>query len=710
MKKIVFIGFTILLSGGCKDYLEVEHLLNNTMDIETVFESKNYSDQWLAGVYDHLEGDNADVASKGNTPFNLISDDMYYNDRRKANDGGRTYNKFKNGEYNEGDEQGTWGKCYRAIRDASTYILHIDKCTAELKPTEISDRKAQARFLRAYYYWLLLRKYGPIPILPVEGLDFTKDYEELSIPRNTYEECAEFIAGELALAAQDLFPNRGDIDVARPTRGAALAARAKVYLYSASPLFNGNTDAWAAQLVDHEGKRLVSETRDETKWAKAAAAAKDVIDLGAYELHTVHQRVNIDGTKKGSFLFREEKDVEGALGAYDYYCYPPVIDPPEGKDPTLSGEGQPWPDGWDDINPFESYRQIFNGEMKILGSRELIFTRGVNQVGEGVKALVIHQMPRSLNGWNAHGLTLKMYDAYYMNDGSEFDRNAKTSEGYTPAIYTSEPKDSNYYGNFLPLPPNTSKQHLNREPRFYASVAYSGSIWEYDGITDRKTNENLLYRQIFYYHDHMDGKQAGDAMYYLPTGIGIKKYYNPKDYATGLGSDGGIVFKPEPAIRYAEVLLIYAEALNELSGKYSIPAYDGKKVFSVERDPFEMKSAMRQIRFRAGLPDFEDGVYTDPDKFRKKLKRERQIELMGEGHRYFDLRRWKDALVEENTLVRGFNMNMNSTERELFDTPVDVLTLPSIFVDKMYLWPISHGELKRNRKLTQNPGWSYFTE
>jgi hypothetical protein len=695
MRKVLFtLSLTALLTGGCADYLEVEHLLQNSMDLQTVFESKDYSDQWLAGVYSRLEGVNMDVASKGTTPFNLISDDMYYNDRRKANDNGRTYNKFKNGEYGEGDEQGSWGQCYQGIRDASTYILNIDKCTTELTAAEIVDRKAQARFVRAYLYWLLLRKYGPIPILPVEGLDFTESYDDLAIPRSPYADCAEFIAGELALAAQDLpVAIRDTRNVARPTRGAALAARAKVYLFSASPLFNGNTDAWAAQLVDHEGNRLISDQRDEYKWAKAAAAAKEVMDLGVYELHTVSRKsVGGGGNVSGQF---------GGGPTYSYWAYPPTIDPPHDKNDEFWTAD--FPNGWANIDPFESYRQIFNGDMGVHGSSELIFTRGLNQDGEDIRALVLHQMPRiPQGGWNAHGLSLKMYDAYYMNDGSEFPTEPRPA-GYTPDAYSNDPDADNYYGKWLPLPPKTSLQNFNREPRFYASVAYNGSIWECDGNPDR-TTDGYLYQQVFYYHDHRNGKQPGETQFYLPTGIGIKKYYHPSDYV------GNIRWKPEPAIRYAEVLLTYAEALNELTGSHVVPSYDGASSIAVSRSMPEMSKAIRPVRVRAGLPDFEADVYSDREKFKAKVKRERQIELMGEGHRYFDLRRWKDAPTEENAAVRGFNMNMPSSQRDRFHQPVDVLDLPSVFVDKMYLWPISHSELRRNRKLTQNPGWTYFIE
>ncbi|MEG1586667.1 MAG: RagB/SusD family nutrient uptake outer membrane protein, partial [Bacteroidales bacterium] len=161
-------------------------------------------------------------------------------------------------------------------------------------------------------------------------------------------------------------------------------------------------------------------------------------------------------------------------------------------------------------------------------------------------------------------------------------------------------------------------------------------------------------------------------------------------------------------IRYAEVLLNYAEALNELDGTYNISSWDGSESYVIGRNTTEMSSAVSQIRIRAGLPDFDESIYANKEAFRKALKRERQIELFAEGHRYYDLRRWKDAPVEEATPIYGCNMNMESLQKDLFYLPTVIPSLPTVFVDKMYFWPIAHDELRKNRKLTQNPGWTYF--
>lgn len=634
--------------------MDVDQFFKDRMNIDTLFERKDYSDRWLADIYTHLGGENMDVSSKGLTPFNLISDDMFFGDRDD------NIKRYRNAEYNEGWVQGSWGSCYQGIRKASIYIYNIDR-NSEMSSEEIADGKAQARFLRAYYYWLLLRKYGPIPLVPEEGIDYTKEYQDLALPRNTYDECVDFITKELAAAALDLPLQRTNRDKVRPTKGAALAARAKVYLYAASPEFNGNTEF--ADIVDDKGKQLISQQYNEEKWAKAAAAAKDVIDLGVYKLFTAPFNADDQGVAQ-----------------------PKTIVPPFNSKYSNAN----YPNGWKDIDPFESYRQLFNGALTYSDNPELIFSRVTETGTEGIVALALHQTPLSMGGWNTHGLTQKQCDAYYMKDGSNVPISPRVS-GYTTDAVT-----------YKPLPAGVSLQYANREPRFYASVAYNGSIWYRLSVLD--ANERV--KHIFYYRGYPDGKSPATPLFYIRTGIGIKKYVNPIDSYKPELNGSQVIPKIEPAIRYAEVLLIYAEALNELNASYNIPDYTGKSSHAINRNTSEMSRAISQIRIRGGVPDFDESVYSSKDLFRKALKRERQIELMGENHRYYDLRRWKDAPVEEAMPIMGCNMDMTEAQRDLFHTPVVISSIPTIFVKKMYLWPISHDELRRNNRLTQNPGWT----
>ncbi|MDR1154813.1 MAG: RagB/SusD family nutrient uptake outer membrane protein [Bacteroidales bacterium] len=674
-KKIYIPLFMIpvmVIMFSCKDYLDSDQYFKDRMTEETVFANKTYSEQWLAHTYSFLTGLNADVCSKGDSPH-CFADDMYYGDRDVTYDikeaSALSYSRFKLGEYKESEKQ-SWQRCYRGIRNATTFILNIH-INEEMTPEEILDYRGQARFVRAYYYWLLLRKYGPVPLLPDEGIDYTESYAEIAAPRNTYDECAEYIASEMALAASELAPGRRDgSNLARPTRGSALAARAKALLYAASPLANGNSDAFAKSLTDDQGKQLLAERYSEEKWARAAAAARDVMELGMYELFTLNK------TTTGGTL-----------------SYPNTIDPPADGDFSAKD----WPEGWANIDPFESYRSLFNGTLDGVGDTELIFTRG-NNGSEKPRQFAIHQLPRIATGWNTHGLTQKQCDAYYMNDGTDCPgKDMEIGRGDGSARATGYTTDATTY---LPLPAGVSLQYANREPRFYASVAYNGSIWN----LERESEANNRQKQVFYYRG--DGNGYSNNQFWLRSGIGIKKFIHPNDTYEASNADK-ILEKLEPAIRYADILLIYAEALNELEGRFNIPAWDGSITYDVGRDISEMKKGIRPVRCRAGVPDYAPGVYEDRDIFRAKLKRERQIELMGEGQRYYDLRRWKDARVEESLPIYGCNPLMTSSQRDLFHTPVAVWSFPTTFTDKMWFWPISHEELKRNSKLTQNPGWTY---
>ena len=678
IRKTIYLLLFIALGAGilssCSDYLESDQYFSDRMNLEKVFSSKQYSEEWLAHAYSDLTNECADVASKGHTPH-CFADDMYYGDRDGDYDSkdisALSYNEFHTGLYSENDKQDTWLQCYRGIRNATTFIQNID-INEEMSMEEIADYKAQGRFVRAYFYWLLLRKYGPIPLLPEEGIDYTDGYDDIATPRSTYDECAEYISSEMLLAAKDLRAGRDRLSVARPTRGAALATRAKVLLYAASPLMNGNTDNFAMELTDDEGKQLLSSAYDEEKWAKAAAAARDVMELGVYELYTASFRATGNSS------------------------YPATIVPP--YDAEFSDKN--WPEGWNDIDPFESYRSVFNGTAGA-ENPELIFTRG-NNGGENGQAMVAHQLPRVANGWNTHGLTQKQCDAYYMNDGADCpgkDKEIGRGDGSNRLTgYTTQDDVDN--GQYKPLAKDVSLQYADREPRFYASVAYNGSVWHLENEPDSWNEE----QQVFYYRG--DGNGYTNTMFWLRTGIGVMKFVNPRDTYRN-GEISHIVPKLEPAIRYADILLIYAEALNELNGSYNIPSWDGTTTYSISRDINEMKKGIRPVRIRSGVPDYSSEVYSDHTMFRKKLKRERQIELMGEGQRYYDLRRWKDAPVEESLTVYGCNVLMTSDQKDLFHTPIAEWSLQSTFSRKMWFWPIRHSELKRNKRLTQNPGWTY---
>lgn len=574
---------------------------------------------------------------------------------------------YQNGNYsattNNGDSENLLYKAYEAVRKASTFIDNVDRC-GELTEVEKADMKGQMRFIRAYAYWSLIRHFGPVPLIPEHGLDVSLSYEELSLTRASLDEIVAFIDQDLVVAARSLPMVRTVNNMGRPTRGAALALRARILLWVASPLMNGNRDLF--NVKDNRGRQLVPQEYDESKWAKAAAAAKEVMDLGIYELYTIE----------------------------------PSPDTPEYERPPYNAEfsDKNFPDGWADVDPYLSYKSIFDGT--IIGSKnpELIFTR-TSRGNEQINHWVSNCMPRTLSGSNLIGVSQKQVDAYYMDNGQTIQE-AEATGYYKEDGFTTSSNPLNEGGAPF-LPANVSWQYAHREPRFYASIAYCGSIW----VCASANEAQYRNKQIFYYRDLNDGKQGFKEDCPL-TGIGFKKFVNDEDAFT---QGGYRMDKTENTIRYAEMLLIYAEALNELTpGKsYTVERYNGETM-TVQRDVNEMRSAMKPIRMRAGVPDFDDVVYANQELFRTALKRERQIELVGENcFRYYDLRRWKDALLEENQPLMGCNINISDdvTRVQEFYRPTVVASMPKVFTQRMYLWPFPDKEMKRNVNLTQNPGW-----
>jgi len=682
---LTFMASAAVISG-CKKYLDSDYLFDERLTTEEVFTNPDYANRWLARAYSYLStNEMQDVASKKTVPFNF-GDDMFYGDENEG------YKRWKYGQYDEnglkGESKTIWDTGYKGIRQASVFLENID-INKTFSPTELANMKAQAHFLKAYFYWILLRTYGPVPIVPEKGIDYTKEYDDIAQARNSYEECAEYISSELVEAAKGLPLTQGIQQIAKPTRGAALALRAKVLLFAASPLANGKAPSdVAALMINQDGKRLLSPTYDESKWAKAAAAAKDVMDLGQYQLYVAYKRTTGD------------------------IAYPATVTPP--ADNNFSANN--WPAGWKDIDPFESYRSLFNGTVLASQNPELIFTRGQNQPGEDIGNMVVHQLPRlEGKGYNSHGITQKQVDAYYMNDGSDIPgmndmyagrpnyQGRSNTLPRTPGYVTTAELAN--YPELGPLGVDVSKQYARREPRFYASVSYNGSTWHL--LNALAANDERPNVQVFYYRGDPNGYK--NTTYWTRTGFGVKKYVHPDDISntavTAL-DESRLKKKVDPAIRYADVLLMYAEALNELNGAHNIPSWDGVKTHAISRDVAEMKKGTNPVRIRAGLADYTADVYADQSKFRVKIKRERQIELFAEGQRYFDLRRWTDAPDEESAPVYGNNAYATKAQKDLFHKPVETPSLPSIFTTKMWFWPIHFDELRRNKYLIQNPGWT----
>lgn len=202
-----------------------------------------------------------------------------------------TVQTFNNGSWNSiSNPNNIWGAHFRGIRRANVFLVSTDEINLDrfrLDPSasqqlvyttrlaEIKRWKYEARFLRAFFYFELIKRYGGVPIMTTA---LTPD-DIPSIKRNTLEECIQFISNECDSAAANLplnYTATNAADLGRATKGAALALKSRVLLYAASELFNN--PSWAG---GYPNPLLISLPAGDraARWKAAADAAKALIDL-----------------------------------------------------------------------------------------------------------------------------------------------------------------------------------------------------------------------------------------------------------------------------------------------------------------------------------------------------------------------------------------------------------------------------------------------
>ena len=167
-----------------------------------------------------------------------------------------------------------------------------------------------------------------------------------------------------------------------------------------------------------------------------------------------------------------------------------------------------------------------------------------------------------------------------------------------------------------------------------------------------------------------------------------------------------VVDKVYPIIRYAEILLSYAEALNNLKGSHTIELPMGSidMQFHVERNMDEIRKAFNQVRYRAGIPGLSQND-TDVERIQELIERERMIEFLFENRRYYDVRRW--GIYEETERVTITGMNVDASRDGFYQRVVpNTFRIGSRVVNRrMIFLPLPQDEVRRMPSLDQNPGW-----
>jgi hypothetical protein len=461
----------LLLSTGCKKYLD--QVPNDRITIEEVFKKKAASENYLANVYTYVD----DEADQENTNPWLGN----------ADEADITWSKYDVYKLNVGNIGAgsvifdRWGHYYNGIRAATYFINHIGGNAEILRVNGqqlIDQYKAEARFLRAYYYFLLMRQYGPVVLVGDTEIPADATADAMQFPRSSFDDCVNYVSSELDKAASVLprVPSYNgqpsDINYGRATVGAALAVKAKLLLYAASPLYNGNTDL--SSFKNKDGKAFINQAYDATKWKKAADAAKAVIDLGLYTLYK---------------------------------------DP--GGDPIKSLQGLFFI-GW---NP------------------EQIFVRKDNALAGADK----NSTPRQAGGWNGVAATQEQVDGYFMSDGQPIHESSLYSEtGFTNVngvqvynMYVNrEPRfyASIIYNNAVlqegnmqsPAPITFYKSGTNGmagHPTDWSKTGYL--IRKNVGVTDNQTRPEIIFRLGEIYLDYVEALNE-----YAPGSADILSYLN----------------------------------------------------------------------------------------------------------------------------------------------------------------------------------------
>lgn len=646
--------------GSC-NFLDVDRYFSDEIKIDSVFNSTRNVEAYMWGITNYF-GDEGSIHQNADTPGPLATDEAFtmyetlhgYNGLRLVLNEINASNLYS--------FETMYKNSYIAIRKCNTLFQRIDEA-ADMTAIDRAEIMATTRFLRAYAYYKILTVFGPPIIVGDEVIPSNEELVAYDCTRSTYDEAVEYICSELEAAAVSLPATRPIMEFGRPTKGAAYGLIARIRLYHASPLFNGGAAAkrcFGTWKRSSDDAYYVSQTYDESRWALAAAAAKRVMDMtngGApmYRLYTVEADSDTPALP------------EGVTSDPNYY--------------------EPWPVGAAGIDPYRSYSEGFNGEAVLATNPEYVWARNSGTLVANTQMA----FPLKAGGWSGMALPQKIIDNFAMVDGRSID-NSSEKYPYSESGFTTQQKNFSGYR----LNSGVFNMYNNREMRFYASVGFSECYWP----CSSSTTSGLYNLTITYYYDSANGK-LNSATDYTPTGYVIKKFIHPSDACDG--TNARRMDKAFPIIRYADILLMYAEALNNLTTTHTVQL--GEQTYTVSRDIQEIRNAFDQVRHRAGLPGLSDSDLASVDHMQELIERERMIELLHENHRYFDVRRWGIYEEVESEPVTG--MNVDSGKAGFYTRVIPKTSrIGSRLVNKKLMFlPLPLSEIRKLPSVDQNPGW-----
>lgn len=675
MKKILMLiaGTGLIASSmltSC-NYLDVDHYFEATFKEDSIFHSQVNAEGYLWNTPQGFP-DPGNIWGNSWNPGETASDEITVKWQTAEFWGAR----LTVGGINENNVPNwyLWYDMYKIINRCNRMLLNVDN-VGDMTDSDRRLYKSYVHFMRGYAYYHLLMNWGPIINVGDEVMPTDKPADFYNLERRTYDESVDYICQEFAEALKGLpMPQQQSMNYfERPTKGAALALIARLRLFQASPLFNGGTAArrcfgdWKRK---SDGKDYVNQTPDPARWAVAAAAVKQVIDMDYYSLYTVAK------SKEAPYPLDESV-------------------------PTAD-----FPNGAGNIDPFHSFADMFNGEGIPKVNKEIIW--GVER-SNGVTGYTRHSFPVKYQGWGGMSVPQRVVDCFLMKDG----KTVQESPLYDGNLENTTARTENL-GDYV-LMQGVPRMYANRSARFYASIGFPGRYWQ---MNTASADKQYVNKQFWYSNDDAEAGKAGagnNPNDYCITGYVPVKYIHPDDsYSKANGS--AVIAKPFAIIRYAEVLLEFVEAMNNVTAATTVQTYDitGNLVdVSIRRDEDLMRSYFNQIRYRVGLPGVEDAVLADRDAFDKVIKNERQVELFNEGYRYFDTRRWGTFLEEDarSSNWRGLDVNRdrdNTNGNGGFWNLVQINEQnirDRVAKPQMVFLPLSHSELLKVPNMDQNKGW-----
>jgi len=642
LNKFSIIPIILVLLCGCSDFLDI--IPDDVATVETAFENRQNAESFLFTCYSYLP----DPSDPWTYPAYSI-DEFYMHSPEKLSLG-PAQEMYKIIDGNQSVSQtyldfwgGTGGKAvknlFQGIRDCNIFLENIDNPKDMQSETERKRWIAEVKFLKAYLHFFMMQVYGPVPVIK-ENIPISAGIDEVRVFREPVDSVAAYVVQLLDEAIPDLPEEIADVknEFRRVTKPIALAVKAKVLTTVASPLYNGGVSDYSGY-TDSKGTQLISATYDPQKWIRAADAIQEAINVCENNGNRLMDTTDINLTNEFSTRMKYKITLRDMISK-------------DGSQGLADNPEVIW-----------AINQGTNSGRK--GNYDTDYYYGC------IEYLCY---PGGSHWAGYFGATMNTVKLFYTDKGIPIKEDPDWL-GIDYSEVVTIPASSKDY---LPSGEATARFNLNREPRFYAHLGFNRSYvtmkhYETTPYINRSLGNEILGKKNF------TGYNAIKLTSYTASGL-FGEYFNPANYQF-------------PLIRMADLYLLYAEALNEVKA-----APDG-----------EVYQFVDKVRNRAGLkgvvetwqqsvnpnrPSTKEGM-------REIIRTERQIELMYEGQRFFDLRRWYIAEAYLNGPVTGWQVFGTTPENYYKETTLFTRS----YKLRDYFWPIREYDLLVNPNLVQSYGW-----